>query len=78
MGKHSRRPDVPRRRTIATVELVDISGTAHLVSVAAAAEGLPRGRYTTVCGGEVLPAALVVKQARYCRLCASIPAQRSR
>jgi hypothetical protein len=78
MGKHSRQQGVPRRRTIATVELVDVSGTAHRVSVAAAAEGLRRGRYSTLCGGDVVPAALVTREARHCRLCAPIPKQRSR
>jgi hypothetical protein len=68
---------VPQRRTIETLELVDVTGTAHRVSIDAAADGLRRGRYATICGGDVLPAALVAKQARYCRLCAPIPAQRS-
>ena len=70
MGRHGKQQGVPQRRTIATVELVDVSGTAHRVTVDAAADGLPRGWYTTVCGGDVLPAAMVAKQARYCRLCA--------
>jgi hypothetical protein len=79
MGRHSKQQGrrTAQRRTIATVELVDVTGTAHRVTVDAAADGLPRGRYSTLCGGEVLPAALVAKQARYCRLCAPIPAQRS-
>ncbi len=80
MGKHSKQQGrhVPQRRTIATVDLVDVNGTAHRVTVDAAADGLSRGRYATVCGGDVLPAALVAREARYCRLCAPIPAQRSR
>jgi hypothetical protein len=69
MGRHSKGHQTQQRRTIATVELVDVSGTAHRDTVDAAAEGLPRGRYTTICGGEVLPGALVAEQARYCRLC---------
>jgi hypothetical protein len=77
VGKHSKQQGVPQRRTIATLELVDTTGTAHRVTVDAAAEGLPRGRYATVCGGDVLPAALVTRAARHCRLCAPIPAQRS-
>jgi hypothetical protein len=78
-GRHSKQGrSVPqRRRTIATVELVDVTGTAHRVTVDAAADGLPRGRYATVCGGDVLPAPLVAVQARYCRLCATVPSQRS-
>jgi hypothetical protein len=80
MGRHSKqqRPHVPQRRTIETLELVDVTGTAHRVTVDAAAEGLPRGRYATVCGVDVLPAAMVTREARYCRLCAPIPTQRSR
>jgi hypothetical protein len=79
MGKHSKQQGrrTAQRRTIATVELVDVTGTAHRVTVDAAADGLPRGRYATVCGGDVLPAALVARAARFCRLCAPIPSQRS-
>jgi hypothetical protein len=80
-GKH-RKPQqghrTAQRRTIATVELVDVTGTAHRVTVDAAADGLPRGRYTTVCGGDVLPAALVARAARFCRSCAPIPSQGTR
>ncbi|HEY3690802.1 MAG TPA: hypothetical protein VGL46_10920 [Pseudonocardiaceae bacterium] len=79
MGRHSKqRRDTTQRRTVETLELVNTTGTAHRVTVDAAADGLPRGRYATVCGGDVLPAALVAKQARYCRLCAPVPTQRSR
>jgi hypothetical protein len=80
MGKHSKQQGrrTAQRRTIATLELVDTTGTAHRVTVDAAADGLPRGRYATVCGGDVLPAALVARAARFCRLCAPIPSQRSR
>ena len=79
MGKHSKPQGhrTPQRRTIATVELVDVTGTAHRVSVDAAADGLPRGRYATICGGDVVAAALVARAARYCRLCAPVPSQRS-
>jgi len=77
VGKHSRPQGTPRRRTIATAELVDVTGTAHRVSVDAAADGLPRGTYATLCGTDVVPAALVTRAARHCRLCAPIPAQRS-
>lgn len=74
MGKHSkqrgRHTTQPRR----AIEMVDTGGTAHLLSVAAAETGLPRGRYTTLCAEEILPAALVARVARYCRLCVPIPA----
>jgi hypothetical protein len=77
-GRHSRRRHhATQRRTIETVELVDVTGTAHRVSVHAAEHGLPLGRYTAVCGTDLVPAALVAREARYCRLCAPIPAQRT-
>jgi hypothetical protein len=80
MGRHSKQQGhrTPQRRTIATVELVDTSGVAHRVSIDAAADGLRRGTYATLCGGDVVAAALVARAARFCRLCAPIPAQRSR
>ncbi len=81
-GRHSRakhrlgkpQDDQAQRRT---VEVVDTTGTAHRVTLSDAEHGLPRGRYTTICGGDVLPAALVTREARHCRLCAPIPAQRT-
>jgi hypothetical protein len=80
MGKHSKQPGrhAPQRRTITTVELVDVNGTAHRVTVDAAADGLPRGTYATLCGTDVVAAALVAREARFCRLCAPLPTQRSR
>ncbi len=76
MGRHSKqRNRQPRRRM---VEMVDTAGTAHLLTPDAAVDGLPRGRYSGLCGEDVLPAALVARAARYCRLCAPIQAQRSR
>jgi hypothetical protein len=83
MGKHSKQqerhtPPPQQRRTIETLELVDVAGTAHRVSVDAAEHGLPLGRYTAICGTDLVPAALIAREARYCRLCAPIPAQRSR
>jgi hypothetical protein len=32
-----------------TIEMVDHTGTAHFLTVDAAADGLPQGRYTAVC-----------------------------
>ncbi|MDQ2883999.1 MAG: hypothetical protein M3Y48_23320 [Actinomycetota bacterium] len=58
--------------------MVDVTGTEHLVAPDAAADGLHRGLYSTLCGADVVPAALVARAARYCRLCAPIPAQRGR
>ena len=60
-----------------TIEMVDHTGTAHRVTVDAAADGLPRGRYATVCGTDVVPTAMVTREARHCRLC-TIPSQRAR
>ncbi|MGH3673284.1 MAG: hypothetical protein ACRDSH_22105, partial [Pseudonocardiaceae bacterium] len=75
MGRHSKQQNrhiTPGRHT---VEMVDArTGTAHRLTTDAAADGLPRGRYSALCGQEVLPAALVAREARYCRLCAPIPA----
>lgn len=76
MGRHSRQ-GVPQRRAVESIELVDISGTAHRVTANAAVDGLRRGTYATVCGTSVMASALAAKQARYCRLCAPLPAQRS-
>jgi hypothetical protein len=80
MGKHSKQQGrcTAQRRTISTVELVDVTGTAHRVTIDAAADGLPRGRYATVCGTDVVAAALVARAARFCLLCAPMPPQRSR
>jgi hypothetical protein len=80
MGRHSKQQGhrTPQRRTIATLELVDVTGTAHRVTVDAAAAGLPRGTYATLCGTDVVAAALVARAARFCRLCAPIPSQRTR
>ncbi|MGH3572757.1 MAG: hypothetical protein ACRDS0_28240 [Pseudonocardiaceae bacterium] len=78
MGRHSKQSQnrhTPARRTI---EMVDIAGTAHRLTPDAAADGLPRGRYSALCGEDVLPAAMVAREARYCRLCTPIPVQRGR
>lgn len=61
-----------------TVEMVDTRiGTAHCLTLAAAENGLPQGRYTVLCGEGVVPAALVAREARWCKLGAPIPTQRS-
>jgi hypothetical protein len=78
MGRHSKGRHLPQRRMIETLELVDVTGTAHRVTVDAAADGLPRGTYVTLCGTDVVAAALVARAARFCRLCAPVPTQRSR
>jgi hypothetical protein len=79
MGRHSKQQGrhTPQQRR--TVEMVDTrTGTAHFLTIDAAAEGRPKGRYTAICGEDVLPAALVAREARYCRLCVPVPTQRSR
>jgi hypothetical protein len=70
------RRDTAVRVLARTGEMVDTrTGTAHFLTINAAADGRPKGRYTAICGEDVLPAALV---ARYCRLCApTVPTQRS-
>jgi hypothetical protein len=80
MGKHSKPQGrrTAQRRTIATLELVDVNLTAHRITVDAAADGLRRGRYATLCGTDVVAAALVARAARFCRLCAPIPSPRRR
>ena len=60
------------------IEMVDHTGTAHFLTLAAAENGLPQGRYIAICGENVVPAALIARQARYCRLCAPIHTQKSR
>lgn len=75
MGRHS--PDYLAKQRRHTVEMVDTTGTAHLLTTDAAADGYRHGRYLAVCGEDVVPAALVAKMARYCPLC-PVPAQRRR
>jgi hypothetical protein len=61
------------------VEMVDARTLqAHLLTDEALAAGRRgEGRYVALCGVDVLPAALVTREARYCRLCTPVPAQRS-
>jgi hypothetical protein len=60
------------------VAMVDArTGTAHALTVDAAVDGLRRGRYSTWCGEDVLPTAVLAREARYCQLCAPIPTQRT-
>jgi hypothetical protein len=58
------------------IELVDHTGTAHFLTVDAAADGLSRGRYIAVCTEEILPGALVARMACWCPLCVPVPTQR--
>jgi hypothetical protein len=78
--KHRLPSDQAQRQRTRTVEMVDVAGTAHRLTVDAAADGRPRGRYSALCGEDVLPAALIAREARYCQLCApmTVPRQRSR
>lgn len=73
MGRHS--PDYLAQQRRRTIEMVDTTGTAHLLTTDAAADGYRQGRYIAVCGDDVVPAALVATMARYCPLC-PVPAQR--
>lgn len=85
VGRHSKprhrlQSNQAQRQRARTVEMVDVAGTAHRQKVDAAADGLPRGRYSALCGEDVLPAALIAREARYCQPCApmTVPRQRSR
>jgi hypothetical protein len=61
------------------VEVVDARTlTTHLLTSDALAVGrLPEGRYTALCGQDVLPACLSEPGAGRCVSCVSIPSQRS-
>lgn len=85
VGRHNkprrrRQSDQAQRQCTRTVKIVDVAGTAHRLTIDAAADGLPRGRYSALCGEDVLPAALIAREARYCQLCApmTVPGQRLR
>jgi hypothetical protein len=62
------------------IEVVDArTFTAHYLTMDALAEGrLPEGRYTALCGPDVLPACLTEPGSSRCPSCVSIPSQRSR
>ncbi|MGH3782014.1 MAG: hypothetical protein ACRDRO_15690 [Pseudonocardiaceae bacterium] len=83
MGKHSklRRHRHQLTRPSGMVEMVDIrTGDTHLLTPDAAAAGRQAtGRYRSLCGADILPAALVDPGMRCCRLCRSttIPAPRA-
>jgi hypothetical protein len=66
---------VPHR----AIEVVDARTlTAHFLTADAMAAGrLPEGRYTALCGEDVLPACLVEPGAGRCSLCVVIPRQRT-
>jgi hypothetical protein len=46
------------------------TGEAHQVTTEAVDSGRDTGRYTAVCGAEVLAASLTAPPTRYCRFCA--------
>ncbi len=60
-------PEDTTRVVKRTIEMVDHTGTAHFLTVDAAADGL----------AVILPGALVARMARWCPLC-PVPTQRSR
>jgi hypothetical protein len=62
------------------VEMVDArTRTAHLLTDEALAAGRRgEGRYTALCGVEVLPASLTVAERGHCTSCVPIPAPRPR
>jgi hypothetical protein len=81
-GRHrlKGRSVVQRTARHRAVEVVDARTlTVHFLTMDALAAGrLPRGRYITLCGQEVLPASLIEPGRNRCKLCVSIPSQRSR
>lgn len=76
--KHRLPSDQAQRQR--TVEMVDVAGKAHRLTVDAAGGRLSWGRYGALCGEDVLPAVLIAREARYCQLCApiTVPRRRSR
>jgi hypothetical protein len=83
VGRHSKPKhwlpsEQAQRQPTRTVEMVDVAGTLHRLAVDAAVDGLAPGRYNALCGENVLSAALIMRQARYSRLCVptTVPRQR--
>jgi hypothetical protein len=70
-GRHETTRAVQR-----TIEMVDNAGTAHFLTIDAAENGKPQGRYTALCAQEIVPGALIAKVARWCPLCIPVPTQR--
>jgi hypothetical protein len=80
-GKHRlRNRRVQHTTRHRAVEVVDARTlTAHVLTMDALAAGrLPKGRYTALCGQDVLPACLTEPGRNRCPSCVSIPSQRSR
>ncbi|HET9118407.1 MAG TPA: hypothetical protein VFN75_10125 [Pseudonocardiaceae bacterium] len=67
-GRRETTPVVER-----TIEMVDTAGTAHFLTLDAAADGRPQGRYAAMCREEIVSGALVARRARWCPLCIPIP-----
>jgi hypothetical protein len=82
-GRHrlrNRRVQTQRTTRHRTVEVVDARTlTAHCLTMDALAAGrLPKGRYITLCGQDVLPASLAEPGRNRCLSCVPIPSQRTR
>ena len=82
-GKHrlrNRRVQTQHITRHRAVEVVDARTlTTHFLTMDALATGrLPKGRYITLCGQDVLPASLVEPGRNRCLSCAPIPIQRLR
>jgi hypothetical protein len=81
-GRHrlKGRSVVQRTARHRAIEVVDARTlTAHFLTLDALAAGrLPKGRYITLCGQNVLPASLTEPGRNRCLSCVSIPRQRSR
>jgi hypothetical protein len=80
-GRHrlKGRSVVQRTARHRAIEVVDARTlTAHFLTLDALAAGrLPKGRYITLCGQDVLPASLTEPGRNRCLTCVSIPRQRS-
>jgi hypothetical protein len=79
-GKHHKPPrwrrgregkqQEPRPRRFLT-EMVDGTGSAHLLTTDAFEQGLREGtgRYQTLCGRQITPTSMTIPPSKYCRPC---------
>ena len=69
----SRKQQEPRPRGFLT-EMVDGTGSAHLLTTEASEQGLRegRGRYQTLCGRRITSASMATPPSNYCRPCVAL------
>ena len=80
-GRHRlgrRRQQVAQPSSQRAIEVVDARTlTEHLLTMDLLTAGrLPHGRYTALCGEDVLPACLTEPGTGWCSACVAIPGQR--